>query len=63
MTGRESGNILLEFSSDNVRENFEFAMGVGPEAGAGCNAVFVNHAKRSKELVFVLLVTIKCCEP
>jgi len=50
--GKREENVLFEFSSDDVREDFEFAMRVGAEAGVGGYAVFVYDAKMAELIVF-----------
>jgi len=43
--GYEGLNVLLEFACDYIREDLEFAVGVGAEAVVGRDAIFVDDAE------------------
>jgi len=49
-------NLLLKLPTDDIRENLEFAMRMCAEAGFGSDAILVDDAKRSKQLMLAILV-------
>ena len=49
---------LLEFSIHNVREDFEFSVGMGSESRSGFDPVLVNHAQVTKARVIMISVSL-----
>lgn len=47
---------MLELAVDNVAPDEEFAVGVGAEAGAAFDAVFVDDSQGAEGLVFGVVV-------
>jgi predicted O-methyltransferase YrrM len=55
---RKLGYSLFQFSGDDVREYLELAMTVSAKAGAGLDAVFIDHTKRSELRMFSIVIPI-----
>jgi hypothetical protein len=61
--GRGPEHALLEPSIHNVREDFEFAVRMSSESGAGLDPVFVEDAQVSEAHVIAITISKAQCGP